>query len=485
MKASSKYWNIWRISPTHERLRCQRYGVPSAQNFLGRQFLSARTETAAPISRSPQSQDTQTLLLSQFRTQNAETTLQDRAQAGLCLRCYVSEPILKACQKITSLFAGDKSFTHQDLLPFVLHDDCKALIILDEDDNTQLTLDHNSNVQPTTFKIFSVEVLRTYKLNDRSSMSLDNWAFFQTKQHPELKKFLSEFGFQHLSDWALLNRARPCQLEQLSDRERHIVEIFHAVYRRDRRQQQKVGRCLDPTDLQLAEMDSLLQQRGVTLKTPMALMNALKQVAKQLRQLDIWQSREPLEVKNLETGGYDLRADLPADSLSELEVEEQEFLDFLHQQLHVALRHAIEQAIQRQRAKLEKSKRYAPFAACFMSGLQLYYGRGLSLKEIGPQLGMSSRDQTRRILNPGELLSQVRLLIAKQLLEPILEKAQSKGLVSMPPAPSYLRTLIEQIEAFIDAEIFAEAASEIKAGKGRSMDSVYAQQLKRFFEQNA
>ena len=95
---------------------------------------------------------------------------------------------------------------------------------------------------------------------------------------------------------------------------------------------------------------------------------------------------------------------------------------------------------------------------------------------------MSSWDQTRRILNPGEILSNVRRLTVQQLLEPILAKAQSK-VASTSPEPSYLKILTEQIEAFVDAEIFAEAVSEIKAGKNRLMDSIYAQQLKRYIEQ--
>jgi hypothetical protein len=148
-----------------------------------------------------------------------------------------------------------------------------------------------------------------------------------------------------------------------------------------------------------------------------------------------------------------------------LDAEEQEFLEFLHHQLSSALAQSLETALQTQIANLEKSKRYAPFASYFIPGLRLYYCEGLSLKEIEPQLGMSRWDQTRRILNPGELLNNVCRLMVQQLFEPILEKAQSKGFTSMPPELSYLKTLTEQIETFVDAEIFDEAASEIKAGK--------------------
>lgn len=474
MDASSKFWTICQISLSRGKTGYEYHLVPPAQVYFQQQFSNHPHSS---------SQDIQIALLSQFHCMKSESDVVSRAQAGLCLRCHISYPILKACQTIDSLFAGDKQFTYRDLLPFVLNDDGKTLVILDSEGNTQLHLNDSGETQPTSYKVFAVEVLRTYNRNSQASMSLDNWAFLQTKQHPELRNFLSEFGFQHLSDWALLNRVKSGQLEQLSERDRHFVEVFHAVYRRDRRQQQQVSRCLDPTDQQLAEMNSLLQPRGIFINTPNELLKALKQVAKQLRQYDIWQSREPLEVQNLETGSYELRVDLPADSFNELDPEEQEFLELLHHQLSIALANAIEQVIQTQVAQLEKSKRYAPFASSFTSGLRLYYCEGLSLREIGPHLGMSSWDQTRRILNPGELLSKVRILTVQQLLKPILEKAQSKGLTSTPPEPSYLKTLAEQIEVFVDAEIFAEAASEIKAGKNRSMDSVYAQQLKRYLEQ--
>ena len=224
MNALSKYWNIWRISPADERRRYQCSVVPTAQEFVEK-LLDPKTRSPGSTAIAPLPQDAQTILFSQFRTHNPTIALPDRAQAGLCLRCYVSEPILKACQKIASLFAGDKSFTYQDLLPFVLNDDGKALVVLDADGNTQLKLD-NGGVQSATYKIFAVEVLRTYKPNSQASMSLDNWAFLQTKQHAELKNFLSEFGFQHLSDWALLNRVRPKQLEQLSEFDRHFSRGF-------------------------------------------------------------------------------------------------------------------------------------------------------------------------------------------------------------------------------------------------------------------
>ena len=126
-------------------------------------------------------------MLSRFQAPAVDTT--ERAQAGLCLRCYVSEPILNACRKIDRLFGDDRAFTYRDLLPFVLNDDGKTLMVLDSDGKTYLTLDPTGKPQTTAYQCFSLQILRTFKPNAQSSMSLDNWTYLQTKQNPELKNF--------------------------------------------------------------------------------------------------------------------------------------------------------------------------------------------------------------------------------------------------------------------------------------------------------
>jgi hypothetical protein len=68
----------------------------------------------------------------------------------------------------------------------------------------------------------------------------------------------------------------------------------------------------------------------------------------------------------------------------------------------------------------------------------------------------------------------------QHLLDQMLERASKMGLTQIPPKPNYLKELIEQIEAFADAEIFQKAAKEIRTGKNRSMQSLYAQQLRRY-----
>ena len=467
MVVSPRYWKIWRINPAGERLRYNKVVVPLAREFVEQKLVKTQND------------DLKTNLISYFHYKDPVVDLTSLAQAGLCLRCYVSEPIFKACCKLDSLFAGDKQFSYQDLLTFVLNDDGETLVILDRDRQTQLTLNKEGKAKPSAYQFFTVKVLQTYNADSEPRMSLDNWAYLQTKQDSNIKKFLSEFGFRHLSDWALLNRVRPRQIELLSERDRHLVEVYHSVYRRDRVRQRKPGakRCPDPSTVQLEEMLACLQARNVAVQTTAKLLTELKQVALQLRQYDVWSNREPLEIQDPNTGDYTTRTDLPNESTDKLDVEQQELLAFLHEQLTIALTQTIEQEIRSWIAKLEKSKRYATYAEQFIPGLQLYYDRGLSLKDIAPQLGMTNWDRARRILNPGELLNKVRGVCVQKLLASILEKAREKGLTENPPKLEYLQSVTEHIEAFADAEIFREAAKEIRAGKNRKMESIYSQQL--------
>jgi len=469
MGTASRYWNIWQINPGSDRVGYKQSLVTTAQEFITKQVPTF------------QNGNLQSVLLSYFHAKNsAKVDNIIRAQAGLSLRCYVSEPILKACKKIETLFGGEKQFTYQDLLPFVLNDDAKTLVILDRDGKNQVIIDNHGELKTTTYKFFSVQVLQKFNAESKSSMSLDSWAYLQTKQNQELKDFLSEFGFKNLSDWALLNRARPKQIDRLSDRDRKLVEIFHAVYRRDRitQRQAGLGKCPDPSKAQLQEMLTSLQTQNITINSTVELMKELKQVALQLRQYDIWSYREPLEIQNPDTGSYTLRPDLPSNSLDELDVEQCSLLEFFHEQMKLALEEAINQEINTRISSLQKSKKYAPLAQQFIPGLQLYYCQGMSIKEIVPVLGMTSWDQARRVLNPGELLTNIRDLTIQKVLDKMLEKAQELGLTQIPPEPDYLQALAEQIEAFADAEIFQGAAEEIRAGKSRSLNSVYAQELK-------
>jgi hypothetical protein len=470
---------MWCLSPTDENLGYKNCIVPLAQQFIHTHVTHSQDIAIQSMLRD--------YLEPEMTSEMTPETVYLQAQAALCLRCYVSGAIVNACRNIAHLFSSHDSFTYRDLLPFVLDDDGKTLVVFDRDRKQQLRVTRDGPPQPMTYQFFSMEVLRTFQA-DRpglpARLSLDNWAMLLTKQNVEVKRFLSDCGFQHLSDWALLNRVRGHQLDQLSERDRQLVEVFHGVYRRDRRNQQ-IGsrRCSDPSSEQLQEMITILQTKTAVIDHPHELLQSLKRVALQLRQYDIWAYRVPLEIPDAETGCDNIRSDLPSCEIDAADLDRQELLLFFQQQLHLALTAAIARAVRDRITTLECSKKYAALAGQFIPGLQLYYGwdassEGLSLRDIAPLLGMSSWDQARRILNPGDLLARVRSLTLQRVLDRLLVEVQQKGLAKTPPDPDYLRTLAEQVEAIADEEIFQAAAAEMRAGQCRFFKSIYAQQLR-------
>jgi len=207
------------------------------------------------------------------------------------------------------------------------------------------------------------------------------------------------------------------------------------------------------------------------------LLTELRQIASRLRTYDIWSSREYLDIYDTENNRYMLRNNLYAESLDEADIEREEFLTFSRNSFKSTLINAIEQEIEANIQRLKNSKRYAPFAQKYLQGLELYYENAMTLKEITPVLGMTSWSQARRILNPGELLSQVRCKTVGLMLEKILKLAADKGLTQIPPEASYFKNLAEKVEFYLDREIFQEAAEELRAGRNHTMKGVYAQAI--------
>ena len=68
------------------------------------------------------------------------------------------------------------------------------------------------------------------------------------------------------------------------------------------------------------------------------------------------------------------------------------------------------------------------------------------------------------------------------MLKSILRLAEQRGFTSIPPKASYLKTLAEEVESYIDEEIFNEASEEMMAGRNRSMNSPYAQAIVSYLQ---
>jgi hypothetical protein len=480
MVAPSRYWEMY-IIDAREGRGYRNQALSPAREFFQNEF--PKLVGLSKLSHQ-QNQEIQTSLLSCFRGKGSSVNALNRAEAGLCLRCYISYFIKEACIQLVSQFGSNNRFTVPDVLPFVLNDDGRTLLILD-DARSQLIVDSVGEFRKSSYSFFTVEILQRFEPTLHSNSCLSSWTYYQTRQNQELKKFLLECGLVLLSDWALLNRARPEQLERLGHQEEcDLVEVFHAVYRRDRRKPRPLGtgKCSDPTKDQLNEMLSRLQERGANIYSSETLIQSLKRVAKLLRDYEIWGYTGTPPTKSLElrdrTTGDIISIEFPDEPINNLdEIEYQEWQEFCTQQFQACLQQSIEQGVCEHVDMLRQRPRYAPLASQVKPGLQLLYCQGMSQEAIARQLGLTNQTQVSRVLDPKTLLNRVRFLTVEKLFNSVSEQAKNLGLTKIPPDPDYLSNLMQQIEAFVDEEVFQQAATETRNAKNRSMSSLYAQHL--------
>jgi hypothetical protein len=475
MVEASRYWIIRRINSVN-----QGWVIQGAKEYFQRQFPDlANVEELSE----QDDQLVQDLLLSQFKNQEHQIDIYQRAIAGLCLRCFVSYDILGAVRRLVSKFGSEYRFEEAHILPLVLNDDGQSLIVLNDEGTSQQVLDGKGQPQHSSYKVFAVEVLRTFQRSSKSQ-SLRNWTYSLIKQNSELQNvLLREYGLCLGSDWALLNRANPERLDGLNPL---LLDAFHRVYRRDRRQQRQTGRCLDPSTAQLNEMLAILQASGVRINSPSELMWELQRVANLVRQERIWQQRGyPSDAYYLDepdpNTGQDVSRDIPDPdaNVDAEEEEENEWLTFFREEFIKVFSWAIEQGIRDRVADLENRRKYAVFASRLIPGLQLFYCQSMSQRQIAEVLEMTNQSQVTRILQPQELLKQVRFLTVNTLLERILERANEFGLIGVSQEPDYLRNLMEQVEVFVDDELFNQAMAELKAGTN-NRSSRYTEYLCRY-----
>ncbi|MBC7970121.1 MAG: hypothetical protein H7Z11_08355 [Verrucomicrobia bacterium] len=459
MSASSKYWKLVRIDAAEDGGGYKLQLLPTAQAFFGAHFpewISCQVQPPASVQR-------ELLKLAQTHSRSEA----DGFKAELCLRCYISHPILQACRRRAQLFGPGHGFTYRDLLPFVLNDDGKPL--------------------RGAFVPFSVEILSSFSTERQGALA--QWVDLRVRRNPELNQFLLECGLRISSDWALLNRANPKEFDGI---DRALIEVFHLVYRHDRPQQHRQGmrqKCFDPTDAQLQAMLQALRERQVWMHSAHSLLNQLKQLAYRLRREDIWGRRgfpltEPLETTDPDTGETRLK-EIPAQtSTNDPEATERSELQaFCYEQLLHCLDQGIRDGIGDRVQTLKQRPRYAHLAHQVKPALRLLYFESKSQGQIAAHLGMTNQSQVSRILNPKELLTSIRQRTLEALLNRILERIRDLKLTAFPVLPDYLKNLMHQVGVFVDEHVFAAALTEINTSRNRSMDSLYAQHLRQILHE--
>jgi hypothetical protein len=494
MRITSRYWKFQVIdSPIVQKNKLKGgykvKNITQAQEFFKVNFPKLVNQTTLS---SEENKHIQTVLWKMF---HSAEDIQQRALAGFCLRCYISQTILVVCKKIAHTYkseADELLFTYIDLLPFVLNDDGKTLVILDSKGQNKQILNNDGTIQTIAKEgeFFTVEILRTFNPKLNSSESLDNWTWRLTQQNQNLSLFLWELGIRTPSAWGLLCREIPRSLQpRLQEGDFTIVEVFHAVYRRDRRNTNAKRRCCEPTNNQLQEMLLLLQQKNIIFNSYRELIYHLQRIAEILRQDQLYQKTGmlktiPTEVYDQSINDYVYNPELPYHTDPEPEeIELQQLQGVCNELFENILYQAIGEVISEHLEYLKKSKGYKDFAPQLYQGLQLYYQDNLSLGEIA-QLWEIPWSKTRRIFKLENLIDNVQYRTEDKFIEEIsqVSTTSSSGhkLKTISSDPDYLKTVAEEIRNYALTLTFLEARAEIQSGKKKNKNSLFARLLCRY-----
>jgi hypothetical protein len=432
MTLDSRYWTLLRLDSAG---RCGRHPIAAARTWLQHQIDQGAITPEAD-------QPLETWLLQRWRIRGRDE-LDDSAMALLCLRCYVSHGIHRACGQLAQKFGATYQFRSEDLYPYGLDDDGQPL---------------------GAYRPLTLHILDTYQ-PDRTR--LESWAIHVTRNHTELNQFLLERGMYRATDWSILNDTTVEQVARilgdfhgLSPAEvtegQTLLQAYHRVYRRDRLQQRRQGqggRCKSPTEAQLCEINGAVP--------PAVVLANLQGLADWLRQYRIYARGGLLPTTALET--------LPgvepaAPELSEAEATQVDFLKTYHQQFHAHLASAVETVLGHYCTKLRRKKR-PPRDGPFLKAMALFHCDGESLGAIAPQIELETQVQVTRLLNLSRLRSDVRDVLLPRLQSAIqtevLAVTSAERLETIAAALNHLLT--EAVD-----EVMAEAASEAKNPQKRA-----------------
>ncbi|MEM9924463.1 MAG: hypothetical protein AAF915_12050 [Cyanobacteria bacterium P01_D01_bin.50] len=479
MTSPTKYWQMC-ILPMRKdiKLKHQRE-ISQAKEFFKIQFPHLNGKN---ILLKDANKQVQTILWKRFHCRD---DIYQSAMAGLCLRCYVSHGIFIACKTIPHVYnvGAENLFSYSDLLPLVLNDRGKTLVILGSERKTQYVLNHRDGTIRAIAKdgeFFSVNILRKFNPDSGNSESLDSWITRLTRQNENIKSFLWGFGLGTPSDWKLLCKSTPRFLSTLlSIEDQEIFGAFQTVYQRDRLQIKKKGRCLEPTVNQLQEMLRVLESINYN-GSPQQLIARLKYIAEILRQDWIYRKNGYTKTVSIEiydhlTNNYFENPKLPIHTDRNPEDIELEKLQIICQKLfHKVLYQTIEEAIRQHIENLKKSKSYKNFATLYLEGLRLYYQENKSLSEIA-KLWKIEWSKARRIFKLEKFLSIVQYrteeIFSVRLLQS-LNKYQSTRIFH---EPDKLKNIAAEVREFLWNKTFKEAKAELIASKKQIKNSLFTQ----------
>lgn len=450
----SLYWKLVKINAAGN---CQIQSIISAQTF----FYQLIGESVNLDNLSHNEVQLQLLNLPQ---QASDYT---RMVAKRCLLCFISWEIEKVCLNLEKKFGLEGGFTKCDLLAYVLDDDGRL-------------------PQTSSYRCYSLEILQSF---DIRQSSLSSWTSRKVKQHPDLGKFLLEYGIYLSSDWAILNDTQLPQLKRILSefhsltvteiqQYKWLLQSYHTIYRAQRLQQRRsrTSRCQSTTTEQLQQIVMELNKlsSGNYGVSTIDLMAQLQQLADYLREYRIYVRGGALNTESIDIA----KNDIPDPSFNDNEENQvNEFLELYRSQFLKCLDNAIATVTQARVNALQR--RNADRANQFLNALELFHCQGLSMTQIAERIQMQAQFQVTRLLR----LREFRADVTHELL--ILLRPEVSQLAQNYFSLERLRSLESQITIALREQIEdlnEEARTEAFGERSNSSRSQFAQSLCEYLD---
>ncbi|NEP45391.1 MAG: hypothetical protein F6K35_41700, partial [Okeania sp. SIO2H7] len=384
--------------------------------------------------------------------------------ADICLRCFISYQIKEICLQIERRFGERGCFAGDDLFSLVLDDDLRI---------------KNNSYQP-----LAVKILEAF---DPEKANLSTWTKKVVYRCQFLRNFLLQNGIFYQTSWSILNRLSIKELEKVlsgfggvnqgeAEQFKLILKSYHDVYRTRRRQQQKKGRCEEPTQEELQEIADLLP-REFNLSASKVLKK-LQIIAENMRQ-DCVAKSGYLPKQELTNPDGESYVD-PLEQFADIGGRDRVEIDFqiaYGERIFPCLERGIEGAIANRVNYLKRRKKLNP--QDFLKALELFY-RGTSMGEIAPLVGLKGQpDVSRKLLKLKEFRADVKRLMLLELQKEV--KHISEAFVSSKSLEAANQKIEEALDAEI-SEILAEAKSESLGKTSAKMNSYFAAAICQYFD---
>lgn len=437
----SRYWKLVTINAAGQRTIKE---ISAAKAFIQQEFTTSAEDNI------------QHQLLSLY------TNSHQQLLAGRCLLCFISWMIEQTCLHLEKMFGVHHGFSCNDLLQYVLDDD--------------------GSLEIGSYQCFSQKILQSF---DCKQGSLTTWVSMKVKHHHELNKFLLECGVYLVSNWAILNDTTPKQLERilrefhyLSDREiaeaQNLLLSYHTVYRTQRLRQRAQGikgRCQPPTTQQLTEIAQNLKRAELKTET---IIRKLEKLAEQLRSYRIHIRRGSLPTESLNVIVNENIAPLSEPS-SSIEEQQIDFLRAYRAEFKTCLQKALVNIMEARIKQLKHQQKIADF----LTALELFHCKNLSMTEIAVRLGLKAQYAVTRLLKLKEFRADIRRTMLVDL-EKYLEKEVSNYVNA-----EYFKKTQEQIIVTLDeqiAKLLEEAQNESYTGSNSYRRSLFARNLCKYLQ---